>query len=65
MLEKITKLKERLQLRELQVKKLKLKIRYYQDICPHPNKTSYKSGDYSGDTFIVTDCPTCGFHSER
>jgi len=33
--------------------------------CKHPNSKSFKSGDYSGDTYIVFSCPDCGLNEER
>lgn len=33
--------------------------------CNHANAKSFRSGDYSGATYIVFNCPDCGLNKEN
>lgn len=46
-------------------KVLKADREHLQAICEHPNLKSFKSGDYSGATYICRQCPDCGLDEER
>ncbi len=56
---------QNIKLAEAEVIRAKAALTALQHACPHPAAKSFRSGDYSGDTYTVFSCPDCGLRTER
>lgn len=63
MKEEVDKLKQQIKEHDAKRKILVAQLKYYQDICEHPNMKRWVSGSYDGSTDAHSHCPDCDYHN--